>query len=120
MRGGIAIAIPDSTSIRVKHDSIGSGKAPAPAYSGVHTLRAVENLPIAGKTPSITSDLIVAMAAIKEAAAHANCDFGLPDSIWPIQFLLPAERPHLGYRNMGRGPVETVMSFGSQEGQEDS
>lgn len=26
------------------------------------------------------------------------------------------ERPHLGYRNMGRRPVETVMSFGSQEG----
>ncbi len=26
------------------------------------------------------------------------------------------ERPHLGYRNMGRGPIETVMSFVSQEG----
>ncbi|ABN78290.1 MULTISPECIES: IS481-like element ISRhsp3 family transposase [Cereibacter] len=26
------------------------------------------------------------------------------------------ERPHLGYRNMGRRPVETVMSFVSQEG----
>ena len=26
------------------------------------------------------------------------------------------ERPHLGYRNMGRRPVETVMSFASQEG----
>ena len=25
------------------------------------------------------------------------------------------ERPHLGYRNMGRRPVETVMSFVSQE-----
>ncbi|SFY37567.1 Integrase core domain-containing protein [Paracoccus pantotrophus] len=30
------------------------------------------------------------------------------------------ERPHLGYRNMGRRPVETVLLFGSQEGQEDS
>jgi transposase InsO family protein len=27
-----------------------------------------------------------------------------------------AERPHLGYRNMGRRPIETVMSFVSQEG----
>ena len=27
-----------------------------------------------------------------------------------------AERPHLGYRNMGRRPLETVMSFVSQEG----
>jgi transposase InsO family protein len=26
------------------------------------------------------------------------------------------ERPHLGYRNMGRRPAETVMSFVSQEG----
>ena len=26
------------------------------------------------------------------------------------------ERPHLGYRNMGRRPVETVMSFVRQEG----
>jgi hypothetical protein len=26
------------------------------------------------------------------------------------------ERPHLGYRNMGRRPIETVISFASQEG----
>lgn len=26
------------------------------------------------------------------------------------------ERPHLGYRNMGRSPIETIMSFVSQEG----
>lgn len=26
------------------------------------------------------------------------------------------ERPHLGYRNMGRRPIETVMSFVNQEG----
>ena len=26
------------------------------------------------------------------------------------------ERPHPGYRNMGRRPIETVMSFVSQEG----
>jgi len=26
------------------------------------------------------------------------------------------ERPHLGYRNMGRRPIATVMSFVSQEG----
>ena len=29
------------------------------------------------------------------------------------------ERPHLGYRNQGRRPIETVMSFASQEGQVD-
>ena len=26
------------------------------------------------------------------------------------------ERPHLGYRNMGRRPIDTVISFVSQEG----
>ena len=30
------------------------------------------------------------------------------------------ERPHLGYRYMGRRPVETVMSFVNQEGQVDA
>jgi len=30
------------------------------------------------------------------------------------------ERPHLGYRNQGRRPIETVMSFASQEGQVDT
>ncbi len=29
------------------------------------------------------------------------------------------ERPHLGYRNMGKRPIETVMLFVSQEGQLD-
>jgi len=27
-----------------------------------------------------------------------------------------SERPQLGYRNMGRRPIETAMSFVSQEG----
>ena len=30
--------------------------------------------------------------------------------------VLPPERPDLGYRNMGRRPIETVMKFVSQEG----
>jgi transposase InsO family protein len=33
---------------------------------------------------------------------------------WLVQY--NTERPHLGYRNMGRRPIETVMSFVSQEG----
>ena len=47
----------------------------------------------------------------------------LYDSVEALQADLDAslihystERPHLGYRNMGRRPVETVMSFVSQEG----
>ena len=34
--------------------------------------------------------------------------------VWLIHY--NTERPHLGYRNMGRRPVETVMSCVSQEG----
>jgi hypothetical protein len=30
------------------------------------------------------------------------------------------ERPHLGYRNQGRRPIETVMSFVSQDGAVDT
>ena len=33
---------------------------------------------------------------------------------WLIHY--NTERPHLGYRNMGRRPIETIMSFVSQEG----
>lgn len=33
---------------------------------------------------------------------------------WLIHY--NTERPHLGYRNQGRRPIETVMSFVSQEG----
>ena len=47
----------------------------------------------------------------------------LYDSVEALQADLDAwlvhyntERPHLGYRNMGRRPIETVMSFVSQEG----
>lgn len=34
----------------------------------------------------------------------------------PIPHDADLYRPHLGYRNMGRRPIETIMSFGSQEG----
>ncbi len=49
------------------------------------------------------------------------------DSVEALQVDLDAwlvfyntERPHLGYRNMGRRPIETVMSFVSQEGYVDT
>ena len=47
----------------------------------------------------------------------------LYDSVEALQADLDAwlvhyntERPHLGYRNMDRRPIETVMAFVSQEG----
>jgi aspartate ammonia-lyase len=53
---------------------------PSDAYWGVHTLRAVENFPISGRT--ISSDaqaLIRALAMVKKAAALANADIGALD-----------------------------------------
>lgn len=69
----------DPISTRAEHDLIGDRDIPASAYWGVHTLRAVENFPITGQTVANASDLIVALAAIKEAAAEANRDLGLLD-----------------------------------------
>ncbi len=62
---------------RVEHDLLGDRKVPAEAYSGVHTLRAVENFPITGTPISIYPDLIRALAQIKLAAAKANQQLGL-------------------------------------------
>ncbi|BEV71677.1 MULTISPECIES: aspartate ammonia-lyase [unclassified Paludibacterium] len=66
-------------STRVEHDLIGEREVPAEAYWGVHTLRALENFNITGKPISAYSDLIIALASIKQAAAMANRDLGLLD-----------------------------------------
>ncbi|WP_136684421.1 aspartate ammonia-lyase [Falsirhodobacter xinxiangensis] len=64
---------------RIEHDLIGDRDVPQAVYYGVHTLRAVENFPISGQRLLDTPDLIVALAAIKEAAAEANMELGLLD-----------------------------------------
>src|SRR5690606_10467702 len=52
---------------------------PDGVYYGIHTLRAIENFPITGSQIGAVGDLIVALAAIKEAAAEANHELGLLD-----------------------------------------
>lgn len=64
---------------RIENDLLGPREVPAPAYYGVHTLRAVENFPISGTPISIYPDLINALAAVKKAAALANHSLGLLD-----------------------------------------
>ena len=54
-----------------------SGSLPS-AYYGIHTLRARENFPITGIAISAYPDLVNALAAVKQAAAAANRDLGLP------------------------------------------
>ena len=68
-----------SAETRREHDLLGDREVPADAYYGVHTLRAVENFPITGTPISIYPDLIVALAAVKQAAAVANHELGLLD-----------------------------------------
>ncbi len=62
---------------RSEHDLLGDRDVPMAAYWGVHTLRAVENFAISGQTIGQVPDLIVSLAAIKQAAAMANADLGL-------------------------------------------
>lgn len=62
---------------RIEHDLLGDREIPADAYWGIHTLRAVENFPISGQTLQTAPELVIALAAIKQAAALANHELGL-------------------------------------------
>jgi aspartate ammonia-lyase len=64
---------------RLEHDLLGEMMVPAPAYYGIHTARAMENFPISGDPLSRLPELIVAIAAVKQAAARANRQLGLLD-----------------------------------------
>lgn len=66
-----------SPEYRLEHDLVGDLRVPSAAYYGVHSLRAMQNFPISGQRLSTAPDLIVALAAIKEAAALANMELGL-------------------------------------------
>ena len=66
-------------STRQEHDLLGDREVPAEVYYGIHTVRALENFPITGTPISIYPELIIALAAIKQAAALANRELGLLD-----------------------------------------
>jgi aspartate ammonia-lyase len=68
------------TTVRREHDLLGEREVPIDAYYGVHTVRAVENFAITGVRIGHYPDLIVALAAIKEAAATTNMRLGLLDT----------------------------------------
>jgi aspartate ammonia-lyase len=69
-----------SASYRREHDLLGYRDVPAGAYYGIHTVRALENFSITGTRISMYSNLVVALACIKQAAALANNELGLlPD-----------------------------------------
>ncbi len=61
---------------RREHDLLGERDLPANVYWGIHTLRALENYPITGKTIGTYPDLVRALAYIKKASAKANWQLG--------------------------------------------
>ncbi|NVN00398.1 aspartate ammonia-lyase [Arthrobacter sp. SDTb3-6] len=64
---------------RREHDLIGWLDVPSQAYYGVHTVRASLNFPISGVSIGHYTHLVVALAAVKEAAATTNHELGLLD-----------------------------------------
>ncbi|TGL62486.1 aspartate ammonia-lyase [Leptospira jelokensis] len=64
-------------NVRIEHDLLGEREIPSDAYWGIHTLRALENYPITGKTIGTYPDLVFALAHIKKASALANLELGL-------------------------------------------
>ncbi|MEU5844745.1 aspartate ammonia-lyase [Saccharopolyspora shandongensis] len=64
---------------RIEHDMIGEISVPADAYYGAHTARALVNFPITRETLADRPHLVVALAAVKQAAAAANAEVGALD-----------------------------------------
>lgn len=64
---------------RTETDPLGEVNVPDNAYWGVHTARARGNFTISGRPIGAYPTLIRALAAIKLAAAQANCALGLLD-----------------------------------------
>ncbi len=66
-------------STRKERDLLGEREVPAGAMWGIHTLRAVENFPLAGRT--VPSGLIRAYGLVKQACARTNRELGhLPEA----------------------------------------
>ena len=64
---------------RIERDSLGELPVPADAYWGIHTERALINFPITGRSISVYSDLVNALAVVKQACARANKEIGVLD-----------------------------------------
>ncbi len=68
---------------RKEKDLLGEREVPYEALYGIQTLRALENFPITGIPIREMPELIDGLAAVKEAAAHANFELGLlPKAIY--------------------------------------
>ncbi len=61
-----------ANNIRIEEDLLGMREAPADAYYGVHTLRAIENFRISNSKISDIPEFVRGMVMVKKAAALAN------------------------------------------------
>lgn len=66
-----------SRQTRRETDLLGGLDVPDEAYFGINTLRATQNFPITHKQIGVYPHFVVALARIKQAAAHANAELGL-------------------------------------------
>lgn len=66
-------------ALRLEQDSLGARRLASDTYFGIHTARASENFDIAARPLSDHPELIVALAAVKDAAARVNSRLGLLD-----------------------------------------
>ncbi|HEX5515227.1 MAG TPA: aspartate ammonia-lyase [Gammaproteobacteria bacterium] len=65
-----------AASLRLEEDLLGTLEVPAEAYYGIQTLRALNNFHLSGIPMSQYSQLVVALAMVKQAAADANRKLG--------------------------------------------
>ena len=93
---------------REEHDMLGERELPAQAYYGIHTLRAVENFPIAEMSISDYPELIQSLACIKQAAALSNHELGLLNKTRTETIRLS------GYNGITRGYGHPAEGFSNQ------
>ena len=65
--------------MRKEVDVLGEMMLPDDAYYGIQTQRAVENFAVSGRTAAEVPHYIWSVAALKQAAAKANCQIGALD-----------------------------------------
>jgi aspartate ammonia-lyase len=70
-----AAAGPGTAGFRLEHDLLGAREVPADALYGIHTVRALENFPLAGRP--VHAELVTAYGAVKLACALTNRAIGV-------------------------------------------
>lgn len=65
------------STTRIEHDLLGAMEVPADAYYGIHTLRAVRNFAISGRSVGEVPEMVRGMVMVKKAAALTNKSLGV-------------------------------------------